>query len=163
MKNLLYYIPYRILNSEKSTNLSNVQKDFLGMFNTWISLSDRTGTLDLGIPVFNNSPIPEKQSPESFESCSVSRMTEIIKSFQNNKDKEKLVLMYSGGIDSTLIACLLISSPYWDDIKEHVLLAFNEDSQLENPKFFHNVILDKFGHCLISSNNFYDIVIIFQI
>jgi hypothetical protein len=158
MKNLLYYIPHRIVNSGKGANISNVQRDFLGMFNPWISLSDRTGTLDLGVDVFNNSPIPEKRTPESFESCSVSRMTKIIKSFQTDESKEKLVIMYSGGIDSTLIVCLLISSPYWPEISDHILLAFNEDSQIENPKFFNDVILDKFGHCLISSNNFYDII-----
>ena len=141
MQKLLYYIPHRIIDSEKGLNMTNIQKDFLNMFNPWISLSDRTGTLNLGVDVFNNSPIPEKRSPESFESCAVSRMTQIIKSFQNNKDKQKLVVMYSGGIDSTLIVCLLISSPYWEDIKDHVLLAFNEDSQLENPKFFQQVIL----------------------
>jgi asparagine synthetase B (glutamine-hydrolysing) len=157
MKNLLYYSPYKFLNSDRSKHLTEVQRSFYGMFNPWISLSDRTGTLDLGEHVFNNSPIPEKKTANSFESCSVSRITEIIKSFQNNKNKEKLVIMYSGGIDSTLIVCLLISSPYWNDIKDNVLLAFNEDSQVENPKFFRDVILPQFGHCLISSNNFYEI------
>jgi len=161
MKNLIYYIPQRILNSDKGRDINNVQRDFLGMFNPWISLSDRTGTLDLGINVYNNSPIPKNTHAETFESCSVGRTTSIIKDFLFNLEseiKQKLVIMYSGGIDSTLIVCMLISSPYWEQIKDHVLLAFNEDSQLENPVFFNQIILKSFGHCLISSNNFYDIV-----
>ena len=47
MKNLLYYIPHRLLTDE-SIELSPVNRSFLKMFYPWISLSDRTGTLDIG-------------------------------------------------------------------------------------------------------------------
>lgn len=157
MKNLLYYIPYRLLNDE-SIELSTVNRSFLKMFNPWISLSDRTGTLDVpGVPLFNNSPIPDSSGVETFDSCSYKRIDQIVKQFEES-DKTNLVILYSGGIDSTLIVCLLVSHPAWARIKDRTLLAFNEDSQLENPAFFYEMILPNFGHNLISSNQFYSIV-----
>lgn len=159
MKKLLYYIPHRLINSPLATTIGPVNISFLKMFNAWISLNDRTGTLNIpGIEIYNNSPMPTNTNPMSFEACANQRMSDIIKQFQQDSTKEKLVLLYSGGIDSTLIACLMVASPYWDDIKDHVLLACNEDSQIENPKFFRDIILPYFGKCLISSNRFYEIV-----
>jgi hypothetical protein len=157
MKNLLYYIPNRLLNDE-SIELSSVNRSFLKMFNPWISLSDRTGTLDIpGVPIFNNSPIPEFDAVETFDSCSYRRIDQVVKQFEESS-KKNLVILYSGGIDSTLIVCLLVSHPAWNRIKDRTLLAFNEDSQLENPDFFYEMILPNFGHNLISSNHFYEIV-----
>ncbi len=155
---LLYYIPHRLLNSPIVHDMDPASVSFLKMFNPWISLSDRTGTLNVpGIEIHNNSPLPTEGKPLSFEACANKRMNDIIDNFKHS-DLEKLVVMYSGGIDSTLIVCLLVASPYWDDVKDRVLLAFNEDSQIENPIFFKEMILPNFGHCLINSNRFYDIV-----
>lgn len=154
---LLYYIPHRLLNDE-SIEIPGATRSFLKMFNPWISLSDRTGTLNIpGVPILNNSPIPEIGQVETFDTCSYRRIDAVVRQFKES-NKEKLVLLYSGGIDSTLIVSLLISHPEWAKIKDHVLLAFNEDSQLENPEFFTDIILPYFGHNLISSTNFYSIV-----
>jgi len=156
---LLYYIPHRLINNPIVEEIDPVTTSFLKMFNTWISLADRTATLDIpGVPVYNNSPMPAQNKPLGFEYCANQRMSEIINTFKTSTTKEKLVVLYSGGIDSTLIVCLMIANPYWDDIKDRVLLAFNEDSQVENPEFFKQIILPKFGKNLISSNRFYDIV-----
>lgn len=158
MKRLLYYIPHRLINSRAVSNLDPINVSFLRMFNGWISLSDRTGTLDIpGIPVHNNSPIPAAGDVITFEACSFQRMDRIIRDFENS-DKKNLILLYSGGIDSTLIACLLIAHPAWSRIRDRVRLACNEDSQIENPLFFRQMILKHFGDVLISSNDFYDIV-----
>lgn len=157
--NLLYYIPHRLINSNIAQEIDPPEISFLRMFNPWISLSDRTGTLNVpGIEIHNNSPMPSPGLAMSFEACANQRMSDIIARFKQDENLDKLVIMYSGGIDSTLIVCLLIASPYWNDIRDHVLLAFNEDSQIENPDFFKQVILPNFGHCLINSNRFYDIV-----
>lgn len=155
---LLYYIPHRLLN-DPTVELAPVTRSFLKMFNPWISMSDRTGTLDVpGLPLLNNSPIPTRTTIiPSFEECSQSRINEIINQFEAS-GRKKLVILYSGGIDSTLIVALLVAHPNWTQLKEHVLLAFNEDSQLENPDFFKEFILPNFGHNLISSNNFYAII-----
>jgi hypothetical protein len=155
---LLYYIPHRLLN-DPTVELAPISRSFLKMFNPWISMSDRTGTLNVpGVPLLNNSPIPARgNNVLSFEACSYKRIDEIVNKFENS-DKKKLVILYSGGIDSTLIVALLVAHPSWASLKNQVLLAFNEDSQLENPDFFKEFILPNFGHNLISSNNFYAII-----
>lgn len=155
---LLYYIPHRLLN-DPTVELAPVTKSFLKMFNPWISITDRTGVLDVpGVRLLNNSPVPERgDNVLSFATCSYNRIDEIIKNFETS-GKKKLVILYSGGIDSTLIVALLVAHPDWINLKDQVLLAFNEDSQLENPDFFREFILPNFGHNLISSNNFYAII-----
>ena len=69
--NLLYYIPHRLLN-DPTVELAPVARSFLKMFNPWISLSDRTGVLDIpGVPLLNNSPVPERgRNVLTFEACS---------------------------------------------------------------------------------------------
>lgn len=159
MKQLLYYIPHRLLHSELGQTINPVTREFLLMFNPWISLSDRTGTLDIpGVDILNNSPIPERPNfIPSFASASYSRVDDCI-NFFNQQDKKRLVVFYSGGIDSTLIVSLLISHPAWNSFKDNVWLAINEDSQIENPDFFREVVLPNFGTHLLPSNSYYDIV-----
>jgi hypothetical protein len=157
MKKLLYYIPHRLYRSNRK--IDPITKEFVEMFNPWISLHDRTGTLDIpGVKVFNNSPIPEK--PEivpSFSAASYQRIDECIDKL-NDTGRERLVVFFSGGIDSTLIITLLISHPDWEVIKKNVWCAVNEDSQLENQEFFDQIILPNFGERLLPSNNFYGII-----
>jgi asparagine synthetase B (glutamine-hydrolysing) len=159
MKNLLYYIPHRLYRSDVANNINPVTKEFIQMFNPWISLSDRTGTLNIpGVEIYNNSPIPEmpKIIP-SFSSASYRRIDDCVNELKI-RNKERLVIFYSGGIDSTLIVSLLISHPNWSTLKDLVWLAVNEDSQIENPDFFRDIVLPYFGNRLLPSNNYYDII-----
>ena len=160
MKKLLYYIPHRLYQDSSMVKSDPVAKEFVQMFNPWISLSDRTNTLKLlgKHEVYNNSPLPAKPAVQlSFSAASYNRIDECIAQYIEQK-KEKLVIFYSGGIDSTLIVSLLISHPDWARLKSSVWLAINEDSQIENPKFFYEVVLPNFGERLLPSNQFYDIV-----
>jgi len=158
MKNLLYYIPHRLYKN-KEVDINPVTKSFVEMFNPWISLSDRTGTIDIpGVPVFNNSPIPTKPAyVQSFSAASYQRIDDCIVQLKS-PGKEKLVIFHSGGIDSTLIVSLLISHPDWNELKKVTWLAINEDSQIENPEFFNEVVLPNFGNHLLTSNAFYEII-----
>jgi hypothetical protein len=157
MKKLLYYIPHRLYRSVK--DVDPVTKEFVEMFNPWISLSDRTGTLDIpGVPVFNNSPIPAKPDiVPSFSATSYKRIDDCIEQLKQ-QGKERLVVFHSGGIDSTLIVSLLVSHPDWHELKKVTWLAVNEDSQIENPDFFNEIVLPNFGTHLLASNQFYDII-----
>jgi hypothetical protein len=160
MRKLLYYIPHRLYRSPLAANISPATRSFIEMFNPWISLSDRTGTLDVpGVPVFNNSPIPEQPTNvPSFSAASYNRIDECIDKLKE-PGKERLVIFHSGGIDSTLIMSLLISHPDWHELQKVTWVAVNEDSQLENPEFFDEVVLPNFGHRLLPSNQFYDILL----
>ena len=113
MKNLVYYIPHRLYRSPAAANINPVTKSFVEMFNPWISLNDRTGTLDIpGIEIYNNSPIPSKPARvQSFSAASYSRIDDCIAQLKL-PGKEKLVIFHSGGIDSTLIVSSLITSVF---------------------------------------------------
>lgn len=161
MKKLLYYIPHKLYQSVATPSTLQVEKEFVQMFNPWISISDRTGTLNVpGVAqIFNNSPIPSKPKYlSSFSGIAYNRIEECIDQLNNN-GKERLVVFHSGGIDSTLIVSLLTSHPDWNKIKSQAYLAINEDSQIENPVFFNEVVLPNFGTRLLPSNTFYDIII----
>jgi hypothetical protein len=159
MKKLLYYIPHRLYRSPLAKDINPVTKTFIEMFNPWISLSDRTGTIDVpGVEIYNNSPIPERSATvPSFSGVSYNRIDDCIAKLKE-PGKERLVIFQSGGIDSTLIVSLLISHPDWAELQKVTWLAINEDSQLENPEFFNEVVLPYFGTRLLASNQFYDIV-----
>jgi hypothetical protein len=160
MRKLLYYIPHRLYRSPSMQSVNPITKDFIEMFNPWICLSDRTGTLDIPgkVQIYNNSPIPARPDcVTSFSGASYNRIDECIAQFHAS-GRKKLVVFYSGGIDSTLIVSLLISHPDWNELKKFIWLAINEDSQLENPDFFQEVILPNFGTKLLASNQFYDII-----
>jgi 1,2-phenylacetyl-CoA epoxidase PaaB subunit len=157
MKNkLLYYIPYALHRDATFENAT--EQSFLRMFNAWISLSDRTNTLKIPsvIDIHNNSPMPTNTNPESFEACCHLRLREMIQQFIDS-GKQKFIIMYSGGIDSTLILALFYASRWYQELKGRFYVAINEDSQIENPKFFFDIVLPYFGDCLIASNNFYEI------
>lgn len=158
MKKLLYYIPHRLYRAGQNTD--PVARSFVEMFNPWISLSDRTNTLNIPgkVEIFNNSPIPAyPEKMLNFSATSYNRIDECISKLKD-PGRERLVIFYSGGIDSTLIVALLVSHPDWKELKKTTWLAINEDSQIENPDFFKEVILPNFGTKLLASNNFYDII-----
>jgi hypothetical protein len=157
MKKLLYYIPHRLYQSRP--DIDPIKKSFVQMFNPWISLHDRTGTIDIpGLQVYNNSPIPQQPKVvPTFSAASYRRIDECIALLQE-RSKERLVVFFSGGIDSTLIVSLLISHPEWNTIKNSVWCAVNEDSQVENSDFFNEIILPHFGTRLLPSNDFYGII-----
>ena len=159
MKNLVYYIPHRLYRSPAAATINPATRSFVEMFNPWISLNDRTGTLDIpGIEIYNNSPIPSKPARvQSFSAASYSRIDDCIAQLKL-PGKEKLVIFHSGGIDSTLIVSLLISHPDWNELRKVTWLAINEDSQIENPEFFNEVVLPNFGEHLLTSNAYYDII-----
>lgn len=156
MKKLLYYIPHKLFQT--GPKLNPIAMSFVKMFNPWISLHDRSGILDIpDVKIHNNSPIPSRpKNVATFSAASYTRIDECINML--DKSKEKLVVFYSGGIDSTLIVSLLISHPDWNAIKNSVWCAINEDSQAENSDFFNEIILPHFGTRLLPSNDFYGII-----
>lgn len=64
----------------------------------------------------------------------------------------KLAIMWSGGVDSTLIATSLIKNCSKDELKNHAVVLMSQDSIIENPKFYDKHILPNFE--LMPANNF---------
>lgn len=67
---------------------------------------------------------------------------------------QKFAVMYSGGIDSTLICCALIKNLTAEEL-ENIVICTSSHAVVENPNFFLSFIKDKF--LIIDSNaNKYD-------
>jgi len=74
----------------------------------------------------------------SFERCVENRVEEIL-NLQNNINK-KIVLCYSGGIDSTTILCNFIKYKNLKEISERLIIAMSPESILENPTTYKFII-----------------------
>ena len=107
---------------------------------------DRTGnirgplrvTLDPGIGI----PDPTRFPSESFEACCVQRARELLELAQ--RDKKMLVLMFSGGIDSTAIAVTFLKHFDYAHLRAKLVFATSTSAWIENPRFMHTHIAGKF-------------------
>jgi hypothetical protein len=70
-------------------------------------------------------------------------------------ENKTMVIFYSGGIDSTLIAALAIAHPDFHNHRNNLLLAFSEESIKENPTFWYDWLLPAFGHRIVSSSGYH--------
>lgn len=147
---LVYYTPHKLYSYDHIKQEYPIQFSFSQMFNPSISLIDRTFTINcppINVKVLD--PFPIWESTSSFEDICLHRYNDLVELVLST-DK-KLVIFYSGGIDSTLIAALSISHPNFHHHKSSIFLAFSEDSIKENPRFWYEHLLPNFGNRLISS------------
>lgn len=118
------------------------------LLNLNVSLVDRLEYIKFPYRFINKCPMPELPSSFTltYQDICLSRAKELFeKSKQFNK---RLVLMYSGGIDSTaLVISFLLSGINSKDI----FLCLNNQSVNENPNFYYNHIRDNFQ--LLPSEN----------
>lgn len=153
MKSLIYYHQSDIYTDEnirKYPQLENY-KTFSQAINTGIAVVDRSGTIDLPYRTTNLYPFPEwKTFTKSFEELSIERILEIEQQILADPDTQP-VLMYSGGIDSTMVACL-IHQYCSKEFKERLLVILNDASIDEAKHFYENFIKRHFR--LASSNRF---------
>jgi hypothetical protein len=61
------------------------------------------------------------------------------------ESNRKLVVMYSGGIDSTAILVSLLKNISPSDLKQHVVVLLSELSIMENPNFYREHVIKKFN------------------
>jgi hypothetical protein len=153
---LVYYTPHVLFNIPEIASTYAKEAAFCSMFNSSISLIDRTGALDIPpVDCLVLDRIPEYKMPDSFRAISEDRWQGIVDQIEQGKD---IVIFYSGGIDSTLIVCLALMHVDWAKHAKHVHLAFNEDSVRENPKFFEEWIIPQFGDRLINASEFHTLI-----
>lgn len=150
---LVYYTPAALFNIDGFKERFPKENAFCSMFNGSISLIDRTGALDLPpVDCLVLDHIPEYKEPKTFRELCENRWEEILGNIEQGK---RIIIFYSGGIDSTLIACLALMHPDWRKHKEHIYLAFNEDSIVENPTFFEQYLIPEFGNRLLNASDFH--------
>ena len=153
---LVYYTPAALFGIDGFKERFPKENAFCSMFNGSISLIDRTGAINIPpVDCLILDHIPEHQTPKSFRELSEDRWQEIVDKIEDGK---RIIIFYSGGIDSTLIACLALMHPDWRKHKDKIYLAFNEDSIIENPTFFKKYLIPEFGDRLLNASNFHNYI-----
>lgn len=134
---LVYYHPIAIKNKHP----------FQKVINPLISVMDRTVRTWPDYEYENLYPMPMTFEPKNFQELSVSRINQLISS------KNKVKLLWSGGIDSTYIACLMIDLGIMDRLlsEERLQIGLNADSIKENPVFFEK-FLKKYMSVIVQSD-----------
>jgi hypothetical protein len=113
-------------------------------FGSQISMMDRTETIKVPI---NCTILPFLKLPEfkkvntNFEELCEKRARSLLdRAISTNR---KLTIMYSGGIDSTLIMVSLLKVATDRELKENVIVLLTQASIFENENLFKNYILKK--------------------
>jgi hypothetical protein len=121
-------------------NLSKMLKFFGGNF----CFYDRSGNIRSPI---NNTPlelckIPEyKEFDKSYEQICDERAVQLMSHAKSTN--RKIAVMYSGGIDSTLVLASLFKNCSAGDVKNHVVAFVNHTSIAENASFFYDYIIKR--------------------
>jgi hypothetical protein len=117
-----------------------------------VSMIDRTNTIKMpfNFKIYDGFEMPncDPSFNQTYEQCCDARAIELITlSRQLNKP---ITVLYSGGIDSTLVLISLIKNCPKNEIKDRVIVSLSLDSINENPNFYHNYIRKNFN--IISSD-----------
>ena len=150
--NLLWYSAVDIFHSTRGTYTHlfknkpgfNYIRYVIQFFGAQISMMDRTETIKIPI---NCTILPFLKLPKfkkintSFEELCEKRARLLLdKAISTNR---KLTIMYSGGIDSTLIMVSLLKVATDKELKENVIVLLTQASIFENENLFKNYILKK--------------------
>lgn len=115
--------------------------NFFKIFNPTVMFVDRTNTISIPVSVKSLFPMPKfREMKKSFEALCDERATELLQ--RAEKLGVKLNVLYSGGIDSTLMLVSLIKNADRGQ-KDNIVVLLTEDSILENPNFYSEHIRGK--------------------
>jgi hypothetical protein len=158
--NSVYYFDREFSNVWPSIKHMHDVKLFGGLFYLYarnMSINDRTETIKIPLKtsVLDCCRLPEfVEKDVPFEQVCNDRARLLMD--QAIAGKRKLAIMWSGGVDSTLIATSILKNCTRDEIAKHVVVLMSQDSIIENPKFYDNHILPNFE--LMPANNFAHII-----
>jgi hypothetical protein len=135
--NLVYYHPIAIKDKQP----------FQRVINPLISVLDRTKRVWPKYDYLNLFPMPEKFSKKDFHELACARIREL------TDHNLPVKLLWSGGIDSTYIACLMIDLGIMDQLlaENRLQIGLNADSIKENPVFFER-FLNKYLSVTVQSD-----------
>ncbi len=132
---LVYYKPRAMLRlvDEKFPGTMRL-RHYFGMYGAGACPIDRTGTIRTPIKVHSLFPIPVLEPfSKSFETVCDERSAEILQ--RARQLNVRIYVMWSGGIDSTLILVSLFKQASKED-RERIIVLMSNDSIQENPRFF---------------------------
>jgi hypothetical protein len=152
----MFHVKHGISYDEyKSKPGFQIFRHMFGFFAANFAFIDRTRNIKTPL---KTSILPQCEMPEfkkvnlNLDELCQSRARNLLnKAKENNK---KLAIMYSGGIDSTLIMVSLLKIATPKELKENVVVLLSIESILENKSFYKEHILKK---CILeSSYDFYN-------
>ena len=142
MARLLYCLPSFV---GKTSNLGHPGMarfaDVFKLYGPWVIPVDRTGTITSPIRTVSDFPIPTYRSfTGSFAEICNERAIEVL----GNAEKLGAVMyvMYSGGIDSTLVLVSLLKNATAEQ-KKNIVILLSHESIAENPRFYEEHIRGK--------------------
>jgi len=117
---------------------------------------DRTGTTTNPI---NSYTLPHLELPEfkaqnlDLDELCCQRARELLKKAE--KTQRRLAILYSGGVDSTLILVTLLKVATQEQLDQYVTVFLSEVSRSENPSFYDQYLLKHYKN-LVSSYAFHN-------
>lgn len=139
---LFWYNP-NIAAHPNNHHLPGIAKysSFFKMFNSTVVFIDRTGTINIPFNVKSLFPLPQfRPMKKTYEEICNERAQELLGRAQDLG--VKIYVMYSGGIDSTLLLISLLKNASSEQ-KKDIIVLMTEDSISENPNFYSDHIRGK--------------------
>lgn len=119
---------------------------FFRMFTLNVSAHDRSGIITTPIKsgVLDHLRMPVYDPNFSMEYAQVvdNRAQQLMQSAKSSN--RKLAIMYSGGIDSTVILCSILKNFSDKDIRENVVVLLSDFSIKENENFYYKYVSKRF-------------------
>ena len=146
--NILWYRSYNILNNPEFHELQDFQlyKHFHDAFPGGISAVDRSGTIKFPViqEPFEPLKLPEYEKMSmTYEDVCLQNAERIMDKAKN--DNKKIHIMYSGGIDSSLVVAAFFLACSREDIRDWVVVLLDYRSIIENPEMYNEVLLPYFN------------------
>jgi hypothetical protein len=144
MKSFYHFNPLTVVHKLHSKDIINWGKIY-NLINNTIIMNDRTGQFKqpINLEIHPRCKLPIlSQSSIDYDECADIRAKELYDlSAQMNKP---LGIMWSGGIDSTMILVSFLRNYSLQDLKGRIKIITSTEAILENPKFYKTHLLPNF-------------------
>jgi len=151
MSNIIFYNSYNIfVNKGNKDKLEQVPggklfTTYFHIFSQNITAIDRTDAVSMPL---KTTILPHMAMPEfvkydkSFEEICDDRAKYLLN--KAKQDNRKIAVMYSGGVDSTLILVSLLKNAKKEELKD-ITVLLSDSSIKENPSFYYDYIINNFN------------------
>lgn len=144
MTSLYYFNPLAVAGKFYRKDAISWSKVY-NLINNAVVMNDRTGQFKqpINIEIHPNCKLPDLSSSSlSYDECADRRTKELYDlSVSMNKP---LGIMWSGGIDSTMILVSFLRNYSLADLKERIKIITSTEAILENPNFYKKYVLPNF-------------------
>lgn len=128
------------------------------LFTPNMSIVDRTGSIvtPVNVKLAEQCALPayDANFSLSYDEICQGRARKLLDHVQSTG--QKLTVLYSGGIDSTLMLVSLLKTATQQELTDHVLVLLSDYSINENPRFYYDHVIKRFN--CASSYNFRDYI-----